>query len=88
MKATYVGGKKTRIGVGVRSREAKQLVLTGDSRAVPANLDLLTGGIKLGFTLCGRQVEGDDLVPNQILSWSEIFWKGGIGNGPVHFLWA
>lgn len=88
VRETHVGGIEAGIGVRVRSGKAEQFVLGRDSRAVPANLDLLTGGVKLGFTLRGCQMEGDDLVPNQVLSWSEIVGKSSIKNGPIHFIWA
>jgi len=41
-RVVNVGGIEAGIGVRVRSGEAKQFVLGGDSRAVPANFDLLT----------------------------------------------
>ena len=61
---THVGSIDAGIVVRVRSRETKQFVLAGGSRAIPANFDLLTGWVEFGSTFLGRQMEGDDLVPD------------------------
>ena len=86
--ATYTGSKEAGVVVGVRSWESHQLIWGGDTSAIPANIDLLTGGIELGFSFLVRQVEGDDLVSDEILSWSEIIWKSSVVDGPGHFIRA
>lgn len=85
---THVGSKDAGVGVGVRSWEAKELVLGGNSRATPANVDLLTGRVEFRFTFLGGQMKGDDLVSNQVLSWSEVIRKIGGVNAPIHFVCA
>lgn len=84
MGTAYVRCIEARVIVGVGSREAKQFVRGGDPIAISANLDLLTGGVELCFAFRRRQMQGDDLVPDEILSWGEIIRKSSVENGPVH----
>jgi hypothetical protein len=62
------------------------LIVGRDTIAVPVDVDLLTGGIELGFAFLVGQVEGDNLVPDEVLSWSEILGKSSVVNGPGHQL--
>jgi len=88
VEVTHVGSIDARVIIRVRSWEAKQFVLGGDSCATPANIDLLAGGVELGFTFLGCQMEGDDLVPDQVLPRSKILWKISGVSLPIHFIRA
>lgn len=85
---TYIRYKETRVVVGVRAGEAEQLILGGDPIAVPVDFYLLTRGIELGLAFRHGKVEGDDFVPDEVLSWSEIIRKGSVKNGPSHYAWT
>ena len=82
---TYVWSVDAWVVVGVCSREAEQFIIRGNSCTIPADFDLLAGGIELGFALLIRQVESNDFVSDQVLSWSEIIRKGSIGNCSIHY---